>query len=293
MKTTFLKYKYRVDSAFNLINHKVNKVFFGQSQANEMAWNRKVAELKRKYLKNNIWDFRGIRLPNSKHIENLMPNIFQDTLFVYCTHDDNYDHKLIDELDKILYEGTYMYKTTGFDVTIHPGDIVIDAGAWIGDFSAYASVKGALVYAFEPVQDTFNYLKITAELNDRIIPIRKGLGKKSGTSFITSEKYRSVANQITSDTVNGEKIEITTIDEFVAENHLEKVDFLKSDIEGHERYMLMGAKETLKRFGPKLSICTYHLPDDPQVLASIIIDANPDYRIIQKRKKLYAAIDSN
>jgi hypothetical protein len=69
---------------------------------------------------------------------------------------------------------------------------------------------------------------------------------------------------------------------------LSQVDFIKSDIEGYERNLLLGAKNTLKKFAPKLAICTYHLPDDPQVLESIIKDANPDYKVVHLRHKLFA-----
>lgn len=85
-------------------------------------------------------------------------------------------------------------------------------------------------------------------------------------------------------------MEITTVDAFVSTHNLPRVDFIKADIEGYERHMLEGAQETLKRFAPKLALCTYHLPDDPEVLASLIKQANPAYHIVQKRKKLYAAV---
>ena len=57
-----------------------------------------------------------------------------------------------------------------------------------------------------------------------------------------------------------------------------------------ERHMLAGAQETLARFAPKLALCTYNLPDDPQVMASLILKANPKYNIVQKRKKLFASV---
>jgi len=52
--------------------------------------------------------------------------------------------------------------------------------------------------------------------------------------------------------------------------------------------MLMGAKRVLREFAPKISICTYHLPDDPEVLRKLILEANPQYVIEERWKKMYA-----
>jgi hypothetical protein len=87
-----------------------------------------------------------------------------------------------------------------------------------------------------------------------------------------------------------EKISITTLDKFVEENKLGRVDFIKADIEGAERDMLRGATNVLRTFAPKLAICTYHLADDPEVLESIIKEANPDYTVVHLRHKLFACV---
>jgi hypothetical protein len=87
-----------------------------------------------------------------------------------------------------------------------------------------------------------------------------------------------------------EKIKITTLDNFAHEQNLKKLDFIKADIEGAERDMLKGARGILKEFAPKLALCTYHLPDDPQVLENLIMEANPKYRVKQISKKLFAAV---
>jgi hypothetical protein len=87
-----------------------------------------------------------------------------------------------------------------------------------------------------------------------------------------------------------EKIKIITLDEFIHEQNLKKVDFIKADIEGAERDMLKGARGVLKEFAPKLALCTYHLPDDPEVLEALIKDANPAYTVAHISKKLFAAV---
>jgi FkbM family methyltransferase len=220
--------------------------------------------------------------------------VFFDTFFIPCLFNDNYDKSVVDKVVKYSREGPYGYRDGSFNVAVEKDDVVIDAGAWIGDFSAYAVSKGAVVYAFEPGKKIFTELEKTAALNDeKIIAVNKGLG--CGDSELPL--YDSPFGSIGLTTMNSgkqqkalETIKITSIDKFVEDNNIPRVDFIKADIEGAERDMLRGAQNTLKEFAPKLAICTYHLPDDPDVLEKIILETNPRYKVIQGPAKLYASV---
>jgi FkbM family methyltransferase len=125
-----------------------------------------------------------------------------------------------------------------------------------------------------------------------IHPVNKGLGDRECELVLGIDGFNSGGNTIVKNRIAAnltEKIKITTLDNFVHEQKLKKVDFIKSDIEGAERDMLKGARGVLKEFAPKLALCTYHLPDDPEVMEAIIKDANPDYKVVHIRKKLFAA----
>jgi FkbM family methyltransferase len=222
--------------------------------------------------------------------------IVTETLASYKDYEDNYNEQIIGHLfESHCYDGPYGLVNEFVNVTVEPNDIVIDAGSLIGDFAAYSSVKGAITYAFEPAKSTFKNLCATADLNGNIIPINAGLGnEKCYLELVSPDGLHGISSSFSeklSYVNNAEKSEVTTIDSFVQENNLPKVDFIKADIEGFERQMLLGARETLAKFAPKLAICTYHLPDDPQVLEQIIREANPKYNIAQKKKKLFASVN--
>lgn len=72
------------------------------------------------------------------------------------------------------------------------------------------------------------------------------------------------------------------------ENKIPKIDFIKVDVEGMERDLLIGAEETIKRFKPKIAICIYHRPDDPEVIEGIIKKFVPTYKITKTNYKLFA-----
>ncbi|GHV22813.1 hypothetical protein AGMMS49959_14320 [Planctomycetales bacterium] len=249
-------------------------------------------------VKNNgekYFDFNGAKMPDVAD-DGLLRYVFDDTFLVSCFFHDDYAKNIAKMLDLVLAEGVYGYRDGDFDVTVKTGDVVIDAGAWVGDFSAYAVSKGATAYAFEPTTATYNLLQQTVALNDhKIYPVPLGLSDAEKEITLYRHNGNSGANTIirhswTNDPLTiTETIKITTLDKFVAENKIAKIDFIKADIEGAERDMLRGATGVLQKFAPKLAICTYHLPDDPQVLEKIITDANPRYRVVQMRHKLFAA----
>jgi len=239
------------------------------------------------------FNFGGALLPDSYEINlrGFAEYIFIDTFAISLFHGDNYDKSIVDILDLYMPEGPYGYTDGNFDVTVKEGDVVIDVGAWVGDFSAYSANKGAEVYAFEPVSTIFTLLEQTAELNKprKIFPIKKALSDKSGETSITiNDGNSSIVRE--NNNCESEQISLTTLDSFITENNIKKVDFIKADIEGAERDMLRGATNVLKLFAPKLAICTYHLPDDPRVLEDIILEANPKYKVIHLRKKLFACV---
>ena len=52
--------------------------------------------------------------------------------------------------------------------------------------------------------------------------------------------------------------------------------------------MLEGMRKTIQKYHPKLSICSYHNPDDPRVLEDLIRFIDNRYVIQHKWKKIYA-----
>jgi FkbM family methyltransferase len=246
------------------------------------------------------YNFNGVQFPflNDKFgggcSSDALYLVFFEVLLIHCLYGGNYDKFLVSALGNLYDEGgPYELEDGNFDVRVKPGDVVVDAGAWCGDFGAYAALKGATTYAFEISETTFRYLEKTVALNEgKIVPVKMGLSNSCEVMGVLSARgwmwNGLVSSSPGSDTC--EKVEVTTLDAFVQEKKIKKIDFIKADIEGAERDMLEGTAYVLKTFAPKLAICTYHLPDDPQVLRDRILSANPRYTIVQMRHKLYACV---
>jgi FkbM family methyltransferase len=187
-------------------------------------------------------------------------------------------------------------------VRICKGDIVLDLGANIGLFSCVAASKGAVVYAFEPSPDNIDFLKQNVKLYENIYIAPYAATNRNGKSRFFMNDLSTDELDLGQNTLkesNGRsylsteiEVDTITIDDFVKVNNLTKVDFIKADIEGSERDMLKGAFKTLRNFSPKLSLCTYHLVDDPEVMEKLILEANPNYIVKHGRQKLYAYVPS-
>lgn len=177
-------------------------------------------------------------------------------------------------------------------VQVHPGDLVLDIGANMGIFSLLAAKKGGRVHAFEPQPKMTSILVKNIHLNSAqeiIIPHQLAVGSTDGLIALYEMPNNHLGASITIHRSNtAHMVDCVTLDAWFEKSGLKRVDFIKADIEGAERLMLDGAKHILRIFKPKLAICTYHLTDDPIVLAEKIRHANPEYNIIQGKTKLYA-----
>lgn len=102
------------------------------------------------------------------------------------------------------------------------------------------------------------------------------LGKEEGTlKFAFGGDNSGVSKQDTSGSLN---VKVTTVDHFVKENKIDRVDFIKADIEGAECDMLLGGAETIRRFHPKLAICIYHRGQiDHYEVPNVILSIRQDY----------------
>lgn len=263
-----------------------------------------------KWLKENpdgtkYLDIKGVKLtgkiPDSpEHGPTVLRGIIKRSLLNHIFFDDCYDKRVVELLESKMGEGPRCYTDDGFNVTVEPGDIVVDAGAWVGDFSAYAAFKGASVYAFEPTPSTYQLLCETAALNEnKIIPVKMALSDANGEAdFLffddsARNKFTISAHKDLNPIIAEQSLQTICLDTFVEENTISRIDFIKADIQGAERDMLKGAAAVLRKFAPRLAIATDHLPDDPKVLSEIIMTANPKYVVRQTRTMLFAAVLEN
>lgn len=174
------------------------------------------------------------------------------------------------------------------------GDVVFDCGANIGLFANVAVQKGCKVYAFEPMPDAISYLQeLKEEFGEQMEICPYALADQCGKAKFHVQNFDLLGASMLENhnTIDKDyEVDVTTIDAFVERQTIERVDYIKADIEGSERDMLRGAAKTIRAFHPKLSICTYHLPDDPKVLEALVKEIEPEYVIEHQWKKMYAYV---
>src|SRR5690606_845951 len=120
---------------------------------------------------------------------------------------------------------------------------IFDVGANIGEYTIAASqiCKNAKIYAFEPIENTFNILKenLKAYQNDNIVLVNKGLSletKKQRFNIYPSHAHASAYDikGIEYSKENKEWVELIAGSEYAQENKIDHIDLLKIDVEGGE-----------------------------------------------------------
>ncbi len=201
-----------------------------------------------------------------------------------------------DTLAWMVWELTEQSDYESGEVVLRPGDTVIDCGAHVGLLTRFALSRGARrVVAIEPDPTNLHCLRanFAGEIAEgKVTLIEAGVWESRTKLTLWQGEGSSAANSFVWQFKEGlEGVPVVPLDDIVSELNLERVDFIKMDIEGSERHALRGAKQTLERFKPRLAICTYHRPDDAAVVPKIIGEARSDYHMHAKDLDLHWGVN--
>jgi FkbM family methyltransferase len=126
----------------------------------------------------------------------------------------------------------------------------IDAGANIGNHTIFFADFFKNVFSFEPALRTFDILKMNIRGLSNVKVINKGLSDSSRSDNIVMSDINQGAARISIESDElAESISVITLDSFVQKEKI-KVGLLKIDVEGHELFVLKGAKNILKEQKP-------------------------------------------
>ena len=192
---------------------------------------------------------------------------------VYCMLHDDESKIIFASRIRAITSGKVGYlHISNFEQYFHPavqpeyGDIIIDGGISANVSSQIKFInkignKGKW-FGFEPdpigFVSAYDNIKQSVSYNNfRLIDC----GLWSKRDKICFDSHGDSSTCITKN-FNTIQIDVISIDEFVASNYLNNIDYIKLDVEGVEFDVLKGATRTIKEFRPKLAISLYHNIDD-------------------------------
>ncbi len=189
------------------------------------------------------------------------------------------------QLSFLIWEMSIQQVYENGAVRIRPGDTVVDCGAHVGVFTRYALSRGAgKVVAIEPEPTNIACLEanFAPEIaSGKVVLIKAGVWDEKTNLALRVTPGHSGSHRFGDHAGDShlDGIPVLPLDEIVEQHGLERVDFIKMDIEGAEARALRGATQTLRRFRPRMAICTYHGAQDPRTIPQVVHSISEEYLI--------------
>ncbi len=141
--------------------------------------------------------------------------------------------------------------------------VILDIGANTGIYSLSAKAvnRDARVIAIEPIARVFDKLVINNQLNGFDIEcLRLAASNVDGTAEIWEMRGDNpYSSTFHNDIFKAQDampviVDVRTLDSLIRERHIDHIDLVKIDVEGHEHEVLQGFLEHLGNFRPKILI---------------------------------------
>lgn len=137
------------------------------------------------------------------------------------------------------------------------GYTIVDVGANIGSFTILAAKRGAMVYAFEPLPESYKMLRMNVILNDvedkvKAFPFAVGEPGKARL-YITLDRPDWCSLDLSLNNLKEEEfveVDVISLEQVFQMTGLEHITFLKLDCEGAEREIL---KEVADRYHSQIT----------------------------------------
>ena len=245
--------------------------------------------------------------------------VFGETLFTIEFFEENRSrfeevyNLLSDDESKKIYENVISYKLTGdikylWDSESDKADVYesildcksistyMDLGAYNGDtiremLNFNPHLQSAI--ALEPDARNFRKLNEYALTVDNIDIkcINAGAWNEKTTLLFDASGNRNAGIVSKGNIVSKIKeVPVVSVDEVLGGA---QVDYIKYDVEGSEKEALLGSKNTIQMYEPKLLVSLYHRSEDLFALPELIKELNPDYSLYLRRFPYIPAWDLN
>lgn len=204
-------------------------------------------ELLPTYLNSLEFANRGLLRADATHL----PELYMLEKFAIYARQSDYDVGAA--VAKDMYEP---HVTQVFKRALKPGMVVLDIGANIGYFSMLAAAlveDTGHVYAIEPNPENIKLLEASRRANkfNHVTPYQLAAGRQpgllvlhaaasNGTTATPSQDFETLMQAVT--------VPALPIDTLLSD--VQRLDFVKLDIEGAEFNALLGARRLIERFRP-------------------------------------------
>jgi FkbM family methyltransferase len=185
------------------------------------------------------------------------------------------------------------YRCPRAGVEAREGDIVVDGGGCWGDTALYFADlvgPGGRVHCFECVTENLDLLRENLARNPLLAP-RIVVDPRALWREPTESLDIGVAGH-SSSVMGGEgppgTVKATSLDSYLEEAGLQRIDFLKLDVEGAEPDVLEGGRRTIQRHRPALAISVYHKLSDFWEIPELIDAIQPGYRFFLDHFSIHA-----
>jgi FkbM family methyltransferase len=189
----------------------------------------------------------------------------------------------------------YRCVTADHCIEVGAGETVIDAGGCYGDTALYFAHKTGIagrVLSFEFMPNNLTIFQSNLALNPdlanciQIVP--NPLWSSSNSKLFVEGVGPAARVTSTPRNTSSTRVETLCIDDLVQREQLERVDFIKMDIEGAELEALKGAEAVIQRDRPKLAISVYHKLHDFWTIPLWIDSLGLGYRFYLRHFTIHA-----